>query len=174
MNNKKVIFRAISIETSEAMPKSVRAGKWVYGYPIFDWADCSLHCDNQHNGELLVFFAWIDEKHEYDEVKVDPDTIGMYIWTNDATGKMIFDGDIVERAFSKTILDDGRPKVVRERAVGVVKWHDDPPVSSGRWVMEISSDYEKPVQIGFSARSGQYTKVIGSIYDEKLNKEIED
>lgn len=79
--------------------KRLDNGEWAYGIPLYDMADCSLQkqgqCQCSHGGELIAFFAWMDDLHEYGEVEVDPGTVGQYIWMNDKNAVKIFEGDIV-------------------------------------------------------------------------------
>lgn len=75
-----------------------KTGEWVYGIPLFDLADCSFKEKGKctwHNGELLTFYAWIDELHEYDEVEVQVDTIGKWTGVIDKNKVRIFEGDII-------------------------------------------------------------------------------
>ena len=74
--------------------KRTDTGTWVYGMPLFDWADCSLKCENQHNGELLTFLGWSDERHEYQEFEVDPSTVGMSTGMTTSYDVEIFEGDV--------------------------------------------------------------------------------
>lgn len=109
-------------------------GEWVYGYPLYDMADCSLQkqgqCQCSHGGELIAFFAWIDDLHEYGEVEVDPSTVGQYIRRTDKDGTKIFEGDIVDVFFYhgkkdawRVVVDDIRriPDIMRGSSVEYVK-----------------------------------------------------
>lgn len=151
----KVLFRAKD-----------KNNQWVYGYPVFDWADCSLHCHGQHQGKLITFFAWVDECHEYDEVDVDPDTVCMYVWMEDKNGTPIFTGDIVERAYNRSVLVNGRPSIKLELFKGTVTWSDRPAGILGRWVLEgEDKKIGSPVQMPLAFRGPNICTVIGSIYD---------
>lgn len=76
---REILFKAKRADTKE----------WVEGYPVFDFADCSLKrrgkCACEHNGELLCFYGWIDELHEYGEIEVIPETVCQYTGLNDGT-----------------------------------------------------------------------------------------
>lgn len=86
---REILFRA----------KRADNGEWICGFPIFDFADCSLKrsgkCVCEHNGELLCFYGWIDELHEYDEIEVIPETVCQYTGLTDKAGKR-FEGDIFQ------------------------------------------------------------------------------
>lgn len=152
----KVLFRA----------KKKGSKEWVYGIPLYDWAPCSLHCPNQHNGKLLGFMAWIDPLHEYDEVEVDPETVCMYVWAEDKDGKPIYTGDIMERAYNHIVLVNGRPQIQVEFFRGTVKWAELPSISSGRWVLEgTDKNTGKPIQVPLSVRGNNTCTIMGSIYD---------
>ena len=153
----KVLFRAKSKETRE----------WVYGIPLYDWGPCSLHCPNQHQGQILGFLGWIDQLHEYGKVEVDPDTVCMYVWTEDKNGTPIFTGDIVERVFNKHVLINGQPSIELEIFKGTVMWSESAAITSGRWVLEgVDEKVGQTVQIPLSIRGNNTCTVLGSIYDK--------
>lgn len=76
---REILFKAQRADTKE----------WVEGYPVFDFANCSLKrrgkCACKHSGQLLCFYGWIDELHEYGEIEVIPETVCQYTGLNDGT-----------------------------------------------------------------------------------------
>lgn len=84
--------------------KSKETGEWVYGMPLYDWADCSLKADGRclcnHSGELLTFMAWNDDAHEYEETEVDEKTVCRFVGA-DLLGREVYENDAICVLISK-------------------------------------------------------------------------
>lgn len=152
--------------------------EWVYGVPLFDLADCSFKRNGKcawHNGELLTFFAWVDELHEYDEIEVQHETVGQCTGLTDKNGVRIFEGDIVRTETEKEYenyrfevrfgLCGGEKNV--EHEVGYIGFFFD-VISDSKWIK--SSIRKDPVYF----LNAYPVSVIGNIHDNPELLEVKD
>lgn len=75
--------------------KRLDNGEWVEGHFFADNASCTLKdsrlCVCPHDGSDAYIVEWCDEDHEYEEVAVDPATVGQYTGLTDKNGQRIFE-----------------------------------------------------------------------------------
>lgn len=142
--NREILFRAQQADTKE----------WVYGYPVFDFADCNLKrngkCACEHSGELMCFYGWIDELHEYGEIDVIPETICQYTGFSDCNKAKVFEGDILK----------GREKLY------IVEF------DSSFGAFTVRSNAKGSLRCFFGKTESKYMKVAGNVFDnpEFLNQ----
>lgn len=141
---REILFKAQRTDTKE----------WVYGYPVFDFANCSLKrrgkCACEHSGELLCFYGWIDELHEYGEIEVIPETICQYTGFSDYNKAKVFEGDILK----------GRGRLC------IVEF------DSSCGAFTIRSNAKGSLRCFFGKTESKYMEVVGNVFDnpELLNQ----
>jgi len=125
-------------------------GEWVYG---------DLWRDDKGITDASYKMDWIIHNSEYDDTKVDPDTVGEYTELDDANGTAIFDGDIIKSVDSELRLTRYWKVVYGSR-----EGNDEP-----RWYL-IAIDGKLPYEtLLYIPPQFPHTriKVVGNIFDNK-------
>ena len=142
--------------------KSVKSGKWYYGYLIKQWVK-----KQAKQVYTIVESSWVVEgyggKDYYNEqmddaVVVQKDTIGQLTGFKDDLGNDIYEGDVLQGAFSSYLssFDERTSKRLNRR---VVKW-----VNNGFYLCFWNGKVSSGLQL--KDNNGKRYRVIGNIYDD--------
>ena len=133
---KEILFRA----------KQIDDGEWVEGYYAMMGKGNLIRHYIVQNCALTGLFEDPEDNMYFNDVEIDPETIGQYTGMVDRNGKRIWEDDIVKHEISDTL--------------GTVKWYQEDYV--GWCVDDVMIDEQQ-----FTDEMWNECEVIGNAFDDK-------